>query len=224
MSGNCCHLFPSPFECLPVACVCNIFVYNLSVIFSRSCPLGSAWFIFFSQKSRLFLYWWYPTLRSSFHVCLPTVVSFFFGSMPGVIQVCQAVVICHIFLPLFIHYPFSVAVLQKVPVPCHPYFRIMCCASFQWFRLVSSGTSVPKLGSTSSILNNFISSWRRSFLCYCWGGDPRPRNHLHPLNRDHAHPWQVRLYTMESLHALWDTLLHLYGCDVVMTLRDPLLH
>lgn len=52
MSGNCCHLFPSPFECLPVACVCNIFVYNLSVIFSRSCPLGSAWFIFLSPKSR----------------------------------------------------------------------------------------------------------------------------------------------------------------------------
>ena len=110
----------------------------------------------------------------------------FLGSMPGVIQVCQAVVICHIFLPLFIHSPFSVAVLQKVPVPCHPYFRIMCCASFQWLRLVSSGTSVPKFGSTSSILNKFISSWRRSFLCYCWGGDPRPRNHLHPLNRDQS--------------------------------------
>lgn len=51
MSGNCCHLFPSPFERPPVACVCNIFVYNLLVIFSRSCPLGSAWFIFLSPKS-----------------------------------------------------------------------------------------------------------------------------------------------------------------------------
>lgn len=132
MSGNCCHLFPSPFECLPVACVCNIFVYNLSVIFSRSCPLGSAWFIFLSPKSRASSCIGDIQLseaRSTF-VCRQ-LFHFFFGSMPGVIQVCQAVVICHIFLPLFIHSPFSVAVLQKVPVPCHPYFRIMCSASFQ---------------------------------------------------------------------------------------------